>query len=427
MKITDFSKSEANGRARVSAMVSWEDCDQPKTEIYYETEASFSDDLICNPNAFLTAAIIPAMHYEERRIQVEGQVCPKLRNGLTTAIRHLSSWYGEERHRPVTIEPQKGFKPLLPREPRRTALFMSGGVDALASLRGNRLDFPLDHPESVKDCIFVHGIDLGATADMDKSYDHFDTSIESNRSLGKLADFTLIPVYTNISYLGNNYKIFTRESHGAVLASIAHAFSGRISKALIASSDCVEDLIPWGSHPLLDPNYSSADMHIEHDGVRLSRPEKASLLSEWDVGLQHLRSCYYPHRTHGELNCGRCEKCLRTMTELLICGKLREAKSFPLDDVTPEQIQTLVALPGTADGHCYTFLYEGNACFWKNLLEPLRKTGRYDLVEAIESKLAEYDKYRAFAEERDWKGAVKRFDRRFLNGLLFKLNQARKK
>lgn len=421
MRVEGYQNKTANGKTRVSATIAWEDCDLPKSEIYYETDDTFANDLSCNPNAFLLAAIIPAMHHGERRILVDGNVCPKLRNGLMTAMLQLRSWYGEAGHLPVKIEAKEGFEPMLSCEPQRMALFMSGGSDALASLRCNRLDFPLHHPESVKDCFFVHGIDLGATEDMEKNYDHFNTSLESNTALGKLADFTLIPVYTNISHLGGRYNLFVNESHGAVLSSIAHAFSRRISKTLIAASDSVDDVIPWGSHPLLDPNYSSADVSIEHDCIRLSRQEKLKMVSEWDDALHHLRCCYNPCRRGHVLNCGQCEKCLRTMTELLVCGKLKQCDTFPLNDITPDHLQTLNA---TLDGKGQAMLYPGNIIYWQDLLVPLRQIGRHELVEVIERKLAEYDRNRAHLEERDWKGIVKRLDRRYLNSLILKRYQA---
>ena len=46
--------------------------------------------------------------------------------------------------------------------------------------------------------------------------------------------------------------------------------------------------------------------------------------------------------------------------------------------------------------------------------------GALDLVEVIQQKHAEFHKNLAWEEERDWKGAVKRFDRRWLGASLYK-------
>jgi hypothetical protein len=428
MKVDDFNKNVEGGLASVSATVTWEDADRPERRIYIKTDAQFADDLDCNPNAFLLAAVIPAMYHGERRVLVEGKVCPQLRNGLVTAMQILRRWYGEAKHCPVKIEATEGFEPPLPRSPQRAASFLSGGVDSLATLYANRLDFPLDHPGSIQDCFFVHGFDVGGYEHLNKNRENFDMAVASLSELASDAKVTLIPVYTNLRYLEDddagpyNNRIFTMESHGASLAAIAHAFSRRVTRAMIASSYNIEELAPWGSHPLLDPNYSSAAVCIQHDGARLSRFEKVGLIAEWDAALKTLRACLDTLRPDDVMNCGQCEKCLRTMTELLVFGKLRQCRTYPLDDISPDQVQTLKVRLNGIDDSPLTILTAGTAYHWRHLVAPLKRIGRHDLVKAIEAKLAEYEKYRA---QMEWKNRVRRFDRKRLGGVLSKLNRLR--
>ena len=179
MKIQGFSKVTEGNLTRVSASVSWEDCGRDERRIHIETDRRFADDLHHNPNAFLLAAVVPAMRHGERRILVDGKVCPKLRNGLVTAMQILGQWYGEPPQGPMSIETTQGFEPPLPRSPERTGSFMSGGVDSLATLRQNRLDFPLGHPGSIQDCFFVHGFDLGGYEAYDKNIDNFKRAAAS--------------------------------------------------------------------------------------------------------------------------------------------------------------------------------------------------------------------------------------------------------
>jgi hypothetical protein len=183
MKIHDLHCSQDNGRVRGAATVTWEDCEQTQREIYFETDARFADDLTCNPNAFLLAAFAPAMRHGERRVRVERKVCPQLRNGLVTAMQLLRRWYGEARHRPVAIEPTESFAPPMSPSLSRTASFLSGGVDALATVRSNRLDFPLDHPGSIADGFFVHGVDVGRYEDLQNNQDN------SNLAAAALTEF----------------------------------------------------------------------------------------------------------------------------------------------------------------------------------------------------------------------------------------------
>jgi hypothetical protein len=60
-----------------------------------------------------------------------------------------------------------------------------------------------------------------------------------------------------------------------------------------------------------------------------------------------------------------------------------------------------------------------DSCY-RELIDPLRVQGRPNLASLIEAKSAEFQKVLAWEEERDWKGAVKRFDRRFLGSSLFR-------
>ena len=102
----------------------------------------FADDLALDPNAFLSAALIPAMYYGEKWFLVEGKLCPLLRDWLIAVMQQLRVWYGEV---PVEIEATEGFGPSPIPEQARTASCMSGGVDSLASFRNTRLSMPLGH------------------------------------------------------------------------------------------------------------------------------------------------------------------------------------------------------------------------------------------------------------------------------------------
>lgn len=405
MKVHTYSREIHGECTRITATVTWEDCDRDEKVIYFETDSQFADDLRPDPNAFLLAAIMPAMRHGERRIRVDGTVCPNLYRGLEVARRVLSNWYGEKGHRPITIEATQGVQPLLPCEPRRAASFMSGGLDALATLRSNRLDYPLDHPDSIRDCFFVHGFDIGGYEKLESNRENSQTAIDSLRTLSDQIDVNLIPVQTNQRYLDDDDLFFARDSHGAALASVAHAFSTRISSASIATGSSLEDLEPpHGSHPYLDPNFSTSHLEIVHDGVWFSRLEKARMVGNWEQGLATLRACFDAFRPVDALNCGECEKCLRTMTELLVLGKLAYAPTYPYDDLTPEMIGTLQARPENmqmTEGRvntlqrAYRMLNPGNVEFWRELVEPLRNMGRDDLVITLTEKLTVYDTWRA--------------------------------
>lgn len=435
MKIHNFHSSTAGDLTRVTATVTWEECDEGEREIYVATPARFARDLRCNPHAFLLGAVIPAMRRGERRVQVEGALCPHLRNGVTTAMQVLARWYGKPPQGPVTIEATEGFAPRGPRQPQRTASFMSGGVDSLATLRCNRLDFPLEHPDSIRDCFFVHGFDIGAYEGLGKNLESFALAAASLSELAESANVTLIPIYTNIRCLegkdihpldrqlasmGFHGQLFTMASHGAIMAGIGHAFSDRVTKILVASTASIFELAPLGSHPLLDPNYSSSEVCILHDGARFDRLEKVRLIAEWDEALKTLRACGNYFRPSTLMNCGRCEKCLRTMTELLVFGKLKECPTFPFDDVSADMLRTIRGSFERGGDPTRPVLHQVNVYHWAALIDPLKELGRTDLSDVVQATVAEYETYQRRLNR---KAQLKQFDRQHLGGALHKLSK----
>ena len=61
-----------------------------------------------------------------------------------------------------------------PGKSRRAALFMSGGIDSLSALRINRKMYPETHPGFIKDCLLVHGFDIGGVVERGMKYPVFE-------------------------------------------------------------------------------------------------------------------------------------------------------------------------------------------------------------------------------------------------------------
>ena len=128
MKIEDLRSEKNNGRSRVAATVIWENCDRSKQEIYFETSEAFEDGLKLNPDAFLVACAIPAMHYGEERVFIDAEICPELREGLSVALGWLRHWFQPDRE-PLRIEAKtRSSIPALSR-PEWSGFLFSGGID----------------------------------------------------------------------------------------------------------------------------------------------------------------------------------------------------------------------------------------------------------------------------------------------------------
>lgn len=406
MKIKDLRTEKNSDRTRVAATVVWEDCDRPTQEIYFETAEAFAQNLTCNPHAFLLTGIMPAMRHGEARISIDAEICPQLRDGLVTAMGLMRHWYGSQQHQPVQIEAKTQSDLTMLRRSERAGSFFSGGIDSLATLRANRLNLPLQHPSSFKDGLLIHGIEKG------KDLELFKQAVNSLSVVAIDAGISLIPVYTNARNLDNNSSFWGQKFQGSVLAAAAHVFSQRLTTVTIPSSFDISCLYPLGSHPLLDHNYSNSNLQIRHDSILLSRLDKTKLVADWDVALQNLRVCNNPKLIKpGALNCGQCEKCLRTMLALVVLGKLDKTRAFPQVELSPELLLANIYIKEPPYAlSCY-----------RELMAPLVAQGRQDLADAIERIIARYyeEKKREQREEK-----LKQIKHKVFKGKLLTLYKA---
>jgi len=371
MKISDFNITQNGDDIQANALVQFEDCDRGEKQIFIKTKKKYADDFTANPHAFLVGCLLPAIHLKEKRIFLDEEICPLLKESLNIAMAILKEWTRGQ-YQPLKIEAK--IKPdIKPLQHNRTGMFMSGGMDSLAALRLNRLNYPASHPGFVRDSFFLHGFDIGGVVERGMKYHVFERAKEAIYKITNDAKIELIPVYTNIRHLCDARDLWLDSFFGAVLASIAHTFSNRLNMVFIGSSYDIPNLHPCGSHPLLDPEYSSYDMRIRHRDYELSRIEKIKIVSKWDVAFQNFRVCLanVPDR----LNCGKCEKCVRTMTELTALGLLHKTKAFVEDEILPEQISQ------------FDITIRTRPPFYRPMIPLLKDQGRDDLAITIEKQL----------------------------------------
>jgi hypothetical protein len=272
----------------------------------------------------LAAALLPAMTVGGQ-LELPGPISPQLHGALRdiqAVLRSLARPYRAEPLIDIDLvgpAPQERSQ----RDERGVAAFFSGGVDSWSTV--------LDHPE-VTDLVYVHGFDI--------SIDDSEASAVVEERLAQAADALgkrLLTVRTNLRSLLD--PVLSWEvSHGPALASVALLLEPVCKRVLIASSADYETPVKRGSHPLHDHLWSTERCRIEHDGAHLTRAEKIERIAPHQHCLDILRVCW---RHVDEYNCGRCEKCLRTMTALEIVGALDRCPTFAV----PLDVETLASLP----------------------------------------------------------------------------------
>ncbi|HUG36170.1 MAG TPA: hypothetical protein VML54_04415, partial [Candidatus Limnocylindrales bacterium] len=388
--------------------MTWEERDRPAETVFFESPAAFAADMAPRPETFLLAGVMPAMDFGERRVEVEGAICPELLHGVEAAFRVITGWFPELT--PPAIEPTRGTTPATPRTPPRVASFMSGGIDALTTLRSNRLDFPLDHPAALHDGFFLFGFntyDFDASEPVPERVEDFEIRLARMAGIAREARIELIPVFTNVRFLARDFPSWNRHGMGAGLAAVGHVFAGRISRLLIGSAGYRGLGPPQGTHALLDPHYGNGALEVRHDGLWMSRLEKTALLTEWDSAMAIVQSCQQHQIIRESINCGRCNKCLRTMIHLAALGKLDRAPSFSVQALTVEMIR---ATPITR---------KEDVGYLEPCIELFVQRGRPDLAAALRSWLEdESARLGPAPPPRGWRGRVRQWDERVTGGVV---------
>ncbi len=266
----------------------------------------------------------------------------------------------------------------------------------------NRSQLPLSHRGSFRSALFVYGRDFPGAEESPESRNFLERSRENLAPLARELSFEIVPIGSNARQLDSDHGFFLLEYFGSFLVAAAAMLSRRWSSVSLASSWDIGHLRPWGSHPLLDPCFASAAMEVRHEGAARTRLEKLLELSDWEPAIRRLAVCN--HAPGGAwLNCGRCGKCLLTLSALFLAGRIATATSFPPGSLTPEAIRRL-----SADGDF--------ADLWRQRLDRLRASGDAEMTRAVEEKIREGDRHRRWVARKGWKGRLRHFDERLLGG-----------
>ena len=410
MKISGIGRERAGSAERVAADIVWEDCDRPARRIFFEVPSEFGDGLSTDPESFAVGCAVPAMSHGERRLAIEGSLCPKVGEGLSGARALLRGWYGE-RISPISIEPSEGFRARMPAAAPRSALFLSGGIDSLYTLAANRMDFPSDHPASFRDALVVRGFSF-FPPDTPRAGDVWRRSWAAVRTSASAAGASPIPITTNLREIEPDFDFFARH-FVFVLASAAHALARRVTTVTIAADLDIARLFPWGSHPLFHALSGSSAVDVVESGGERTRLDKTRALARRADLLATVVVCQEGPLPGDVLNCGRCEKCVRTLVALMIAGVPESARNaFAVRAVDAGAIDRLGSSVTPAIPY-----------FWGELVDALDASGHSELADAGRRLIERSLRVEDWHAEKGWRGRARRFDRRHLNGALLRASR----
>jgi hypothetical protein len=374
VRVSDLRREATATGSRVVARVRWEDADLPARDLHFEVDAPHDAELEPRPSAFLVALAWPALSAGERRIAIDGPVCPRLAAGVVAFLRVVRGWRLVEVEVP-TVEPSGGFVAAHPARVPRTAAFLSGGVDSLDLLRENGATFPADHPLRVREAIFVHGLDIGSPRQSPR-LTFFERARETLVPVARSAGVSLVVARTNVRAFGRDWA---EAWFAAGTVAVAHALDARLTDALLASSYQIDAVEPCGSHPMTDPLLSSGALEVRHEGATRARLQKLAAVLDWPEARAALRVCWQDVGDDGPMNCGRCRKCVRTRLAVEALGRLGDAPTLPAEPLGLGDLDACAVDALTVP-------------FYEALLGPLRARGRGDLAALLGARL---DAFRA--------------------------------
>ena len=288
MKISEINLQETPDAVRLSAKLD-------DFELWYKLPAGWPAS--ARGDAFLPPALVVSMVRDKPpEIASDAPISPQLRLGCEQIQHVLHGWDPSFRY--ATI--QTGEKLSEPGHPG-VASFFSGGLDSSYTF--------LRHAEEITHLILVRGSDISLADDR-----VFTAAVRHGEKVARAFGKTLVVAETNSLELGVRRGVRRWTYFGATLAGVALALGFR--KVYVAGGQNYGSLWAAGSHLLLDRHWSTETTTFIHDGVEARRSDKLRAIAGSRVLLDGLRVCL----RRGNYNCGRCEKCLRTMIPIRLLG-----------------------------------------------------------------------------------------------------------
>jgi hypothetical protein len=298
--VDDLQRSFPDGMCEISARVRRGDGEQLR--LWYRIPTELAPEEV-DGSPFLAGVLVWAMRAGED-VTVDGPVSPRLLDGMEDLLAVYRSFFpGEMRRISVSATPQAPPPPS-----DLTASFFTRGVDSwyavLTALEDDPQSPPLSHLVFCPDFL-----------PRDRwSGDLVDANTEATRGAAEPTGCRFVIVFTNQK----------RDFRGHQLVAMALALGAR--RMLIPSGGMRGELRARASHPGLDPRFSTERTEVVHFGDA-SRMEKVARIAKTPYALRTIHVCRYNESVTDE-NCGRCEKCVRTMLQLHILGALDGAARF---------------------------------------------------------------------------------------------------
>ncbi|MGW6914488.1 hypothetical protein ACWGB8_11800 [Kitasatospora sp. NPDC054939] len=334
MRLGNVERVTTDGTVELSVTVTSED-GASADRLWYRFPERFADRVTDTLDPFVIAALFASIRRGED-LHAAGPVSATLLDNLEEFQAAWAQWR-PGRYAPIRVTADREVPDREGPDDRSAIQTFSGGVDsAFTTVRHARRTAGRS-ALNLTGAVMVHGFDI-PLADTEA----YDSLQRRSTPLLATVGVDLIPVATNFRELWHSDLADWEDAFGTGMVSVLTLFSGWYRHGLIASSEPYGSLLlPWGSNPMTDWMLSGGRLRVHHDAGGVDRSDKVAGLSvAWPEGADNLRVCWQGE--HKDRNCGRCEKCIRTILNFRVAGRPLP-KAFG-QDVTDEQIRSLRGL-----------------------------------------------------------------------------------
>jgi len=313
--VTEISGSETERGSKLSARIQCPGSDLDGKELWICYPPDCLNHLSYSADPWIAMLLWPAMRLGQT-LRIDAVGSGQLAEATDELMAIMNCW--DAQFRPVEIQLQGVTN--APSGNGATASFFSGGIDSFYTVLKNQSDHPAGD-DRISHLIFAQGFDV-------RLHDNklYNSILPSIQTCADELGCTLVPCATNVRDVIPEALVSWRMGHGPALAGMALGLSGRWDRVLIPATQTYKDLLPNGSHPLLDPLWSTESIQLIHDSADATRLAKVKTIATSEPVLRYLRVCW--RSPEGQYNCGRCEKCVRTMISLKLVGVLEKCTAF---------------------------------------------------------------------------------------------------
>ena len=301
MIVDDFQRIVESGHYEVSARIRRQS-DGEQFRLFYRFPDEYAPVGELDASPFLPPTLVWCLRHSEN-LTIDGPVSPRLLCELDEIIGVYRSFFPASIHGSISVSAE-AQQPSPGRE--LTVSLFTRGVDSwfavLIALDDRTLQPPITH------AVYAPGFNSSGW-----STELREAKARATERAAASVGLKLIRFESNIN------RHFGR-------GVFAIALSLGFKTALIPSGNMRGEIERQGTHPALDPRYSTERTEVLHYGDA-SRLQKVERLARSQPALDTLRVCRYDH-LESDRNCGKCEKCLRTMLELHVVGALERCAAF---------------------------------------------------------------------------------------------------